>query len=357
MVAYMILAKAAFTVKKIKHHTAFLRTRLFAILLLSAMTTVSLIAFISMTRTVTINDGDTTKVLMTIRNDVGAVLSQAGIATGEYDKIETDGGKVISKIKVLRAFEVKVTADSKTHTLMLVGGSVSDALREADVVPQSEDTVNFDERDGLCADMHIFVDRIGYKTYEKTEKIAYKTISNDTSTLKKGITKIVTEGKQGERVTVFQDKIVNGEVVETIQVERYISKYSVDEVKMVGTASATPVVQKVSKEVMLDKNGVPLNYKTYYEGRATAYTASAGQSTASGRKPMVGHVAVNPSKIPYGTKLYICSPDGKYVYGYAIAADTGGALQSGKALVDVYYDTTAECRSFGARNMRVYILE
>ena len=38
---------------------------------------------------------------------------------------------------------------------------------------------------------------------------------------------------------------------------------------------------------------------------------------------------------PYGTKLYITSTDGKFVYGYAVATDTGIAVQKGQIL-DVY---------------------
>lgn len=78
--------------------------------------------------------------------------------------------------------------------------------------------------------------------------------------------------------------------------------------------------------------------------------------TSTGRPAAVGYVAVNPKVIPYGTRLYICSPDGSLVYGYAIAADTGGALMSGRVLVDVFYNTVAECNNFGRRTMSVYVL-
>ena len=36
-----------------------------------------------------------------------------------------------------------------------------------------------------------------------------------------------------------------------------------------------------------------------------------------------GVIAVDPTVIPYGTKMYIESADGKYIYGYAIAGDCG----------------------------------
>ena len=63
-----------------------------------------------------------------------------------------------------------------------------------------------------------------------------------------------------------------------------------------------------------------------FTATAVAYSARPGAGTASGRKAIPGHIAVNPNVIPYGTKLYITTPDNKVVYGYAVAADTGTAL-------------------------------
>ena len=69
-----------------------------------------------------------------------------------------------------------------------------------------------------------------------------------------------------------------------------------------------------------------------------------------------GGVAVNPNIIPYGSKLYIVSTDGSFVYGYATAVDTGGALMDGSAIVDCFYNTYDECVNFGRRDVNVYVL-
>ena len=67
-------------------------------------------------------------------------------------------------------------------------------------------------------------------------------------------------------------------------------------------------------------------------------------------------MAVDPDVIPYGTKLYIPSTDGKFVYGYAVATDTGIAVQKGEILVDLFYETYAESVINGAIQVNVYVV-
>ena len=80
-------------------------------------------------------------------------------------------------------------------------------------------------------------------------------------------------------------------------------------------------------------------------------------ASASGRRADVGHVAVNPNVIPYGSKLYITSADGSFVYGYAIAADTGTGLMNGVVDIDLFYETYLESCLNGVRYLNVYVLE
>ena len=106
------------------------------------------------------------------------------------------------------------------------------------------------------------------------------------------------------------------------------------------------------------RNGVPTHYESVIKNAtATGYTARAGAGTASGRRAGVGYVAVNPEVIPYGTKLYITSPDNKFVYGYAVAADTGTGLMEGIVDVDLFYSTYYESCLNGLRTVNIHILE
>ncbi|WP_243355016.1 LysM peptidoglycan-binding and 3D domain-containing protein [Bacillus litorisediminis] len=89
---------------------------------------------------------------------------------------------------------------------------------------------------------------------------------------------------------------------------------------------------------------------------ATAYTASCeGCSgiTATGinlkENPDAKVISVDPSVIPLGSKVYV---EG---YGYATAADTGGAIQGNK--IDVFIPDYEEAVQWGRKQVKVTIIE
>lgn len=110
----------------------------------------------------------------------------------------------------------------------------------------------------------------------------------------------------------------------------------------------------IPEDLNLDENGIPENYAYCVEAKATAYTGDP--ATASGRTPMPGHIAVDPKEYPYGTELYVVSADGKYIYGYCVAADTGGFVKMGNTDIDVYLDNEDMCDDWGNREVKIYVL-
>lgn len=78
---------------------------------------------------------------------------------------------------------------------------------------------------------------------------------------------------------------------------------------------------------------------------ATAY-ALRGR-TATGIQTAPGVVAVDPSFIPLGTRMYIPG------YGEGVAADTGGAVQG--AIIDVWFPTRAQALAWGRRTVTITI--
>lgn len=199
----------------------------------------------------------------------------------------------------------------------------------------------------------ITIKRVTYRNETETQSVDFETVKKNSKDVDLGKTKVQTEGKQGEALVTKKCKYVDGKKVSSETVDTKITKEPVDKVVLMGTKGSN-----VSNPVgtFTDMNGNTVAYSSVVTGSGTAYTAPAGSLTATGVTAYHGGVAVNPNIIPYGSKLYIVSTDGSFVYGYATAVDTGGALMSGTAIVDCFYNTYDECVSFGRRNVNVYIV-
>ena len=98
-----------------------------------------------------------------------------------------------------------------------------------------------------------------------------------------------------------------------------IIKEPADRVVLVGTKVKSSFKKTAS---------TPAAYKKVIAMTATAYVA--GGTTATGRPAQWGVVAVDPRVIPLGTRVYVETADGQYIYGTAVAADTGGAIKGNK---------------------------
>jgi 3D (Asp-Asp-Asp) domain-containing protein len=78
---------------------------------------------------------------------------------------------------------------------------------------------------------------------------------------------------------------------------------------------------------------------------ATCYILKG--TTASGLPVGPGIVAVDPTVIPLGTRLYIPG------YGKGIAADIGGGIKG--RIIDLWYSTYAQCAKWGRRTVTITI--
>ena len=108
-----------------------------------------------------------------------------------------------------------------------------------------------------------------------------------------------------------------------------------------------------SGNTVTTSDGQVLSYSSVLTMEATAYTG--GGTTATGTSARYGAIAVDPSVISYGTRMYIVTSDGKWVYGIATAEDCGGAIKGN--IIDLYFDDYNTCIQFGRRSCTVYILD
>ncbi len=319
-------------------------------------------------RKITVDNCGEEITVMLAKGTVADVLNKA--------RIEIDDSKIVvpseeseitedTKITISNAVNISVTADGESNEVSVSEGNVVDSLNSAGYDIDDNDVLSISRDSDVWDGMKVKIQRVTYKEETTTEKIKYDSVTKKSDKLALGKTKVQTEGEDGEKLITEKCKYVDGKKVSSEVVESKVVKEPVDEITLVGTAGTSSAGTSASGSssgsakatgTFTDQNGNVVEYSRVVTGSGTAYTASAGALTATGVAAYYGGVAVNPNVIPYGSKLYIESTDGSVVYGYATAVDTGGALMSGSAVVDCFYNTYAECVSFGRHNVNVYVL-
>ena len=331
--------------------------RVLAMGLVVCLLTMSVYAASDAANTVSIHDENQAEAVVTRTNQTDAqkILAEAGIEVSSTDAVSFTGIKDgRGEISIDRSFRVSITAGGATKSVALLDGTVADALKAAGVTPpDSDDEITHALSEALSGGEEIVLQRVSYETKEVRETVPFEVEERKTPVLKVGKTELMRAGRDGTSTRVYTTRIVDGVAEEPELTKDFIEEAPVTEVRLVG---ANVPVSDLQFDVDI-VNHAPVEYERVIKScRATGYSAKQGAWGASGNHLFYGHVAVNPREIPYGSKLYIASPDGKFVYGYAIASDTGVALMNGVIDVDLYYETYRESQLNGVRNVNVYIL-
>ena len=233
------------------------------------------------------------------------------------------------KIKIDHATDFKITADGKTRKYRTLANTVSEALKDNNIKVGKDDIVEPGMDELLTKNMKIVIKRVKIKEETKEEKIEFKTVTKDDSSLDEGTTKVVTEGVEGKAKVTYKVTYVDG--VESSRSE-------------ISRETLTAAVDKVVA------NGTRINFDGQSYSRklvVKAYAYTGGGTTAMGTRARVGEIAVDPGVIPLGSEVYI---EG---VGARRAEDTGGNIVGNT--IDIYMDTNAECISWGARYVTIYI--
>jgi len=178
-------------------------------------------------------------------------------------------------------------------------------------------------------------------------------------TLPAGTEQVLTEGRNGQLRCRAEVTYRNGQEQLRKVLEERVAVQPVDTVIAVGTGQglSLPDLQALPEAgdgILKLPTGEVLTYSETITSLATAYCDKG--LTATGTQARVGAIAVDPDCIPYGTRMFIVTLDGEYIYGIATAEDCGSKEYIHDTRIDLHFDTYAECRRFGARWCRVYIL-
>ena len=305
---------------------------------------------------VSVKNNGVIKKIVVSGGTVADALKQAGVKHGENQISVPSASTEIKSdtdIVILNAKKVSLTADGKTQNVLLPYGKVGESIILAGIRLSQDDILSVDRNTKVDDISELSIKRVIYKNVSVTEAVPFESKKENSDEIDLGDSKLKTKGVDGEKLVTKRVKYIDGEKDDEKVISEKITKKPVDEVTLVGTKGAASAG---GAGTFTDENGVKVSYSYKLTGSGTAYTAPAGALTASGHEVYEGGVAVNPALIPYGSKLYIETTDGIFSYGYATAIDTGGALMDGSAIVDLFYFSLDDCYSFGRRDVNVYVL-
>lgn len=338
--------------------------RALAIITMLAMTICAASTIVSAEAVYVIYDGDTCTTVESRGYTTAAVLKNAGIEVDTCDQVTSQRNeRGTTEITISRAQSVAINYQGATLHVYAHDETIRDLLARIGIAigVSTVSSLDLDIRteDGMVIDVTTYT----YKNVVEEEAIPYATERKANASLTKGKENVLQAGKDGTAEVTYYVTYANGEEISRRVVSSKEITPATTEIVEYGTKAATiERTDRIASDersedgsgVLTFQSGDTVTYSRVLTANATAYTAKAGSKTASGKTVYVGGIAVDPKVIPLGTKMYIQTTNGKFVYGTATAIDTGGAIKGNK--IDLFFSTYNECVQFGRRNCTVYIL-
>ena len=307
--------------------------------------------------TYVITDGGRVLTYSTYATDPAQVLDEAGLELDENDIFTIYGS---SAITVTRSQDITILYHGETMHVSSLGETVEElltrmniSLGESDILSQDLETATYDG-------MELRVEEVLHLDQTYTVTVPFDTTYCYDPTLPEGSETILTQGVDGQMLCTATVTYVNGaETGRSVNTESVLTA-PVTQIVAVGPAQqddgpvdpyGMPVIEDGTITL---PTGEVLTYTDTMTCVATAYCDRGKTATCTDAR--YGEIAVDPKVIPYGTRLFIITADGEYIYGIATAEDTGNPDYIHGNRIDLWYSDYDECIQFGVRTCIVYFL-
>lgn len=245
--------------------------------------------------------------------------------------------------KALRAITVKLKADGVTRRVRTTARTVGEFLGQQGLPVGNLDRVSPSCNSLLGPGMTVKIIRVTQRVLEKAVTLPFKTTVEFSQSLRPGIQRVIQEGREGSSICLYRLWMADGKVERKDLIDTRRVQKPINRVVAMGDRSFGP-----------SRGGLGARKVVWME--ATGYSPdprSCGKYatgiTSIGLHAGYGVVAVDPRVIPLGSRLYI---EG---YGYAVAADVGGAIKGLR--IDLGHDTHGTALAVGRRQVKVHVLD
>jgi uncharacterized protein YabE (DUF348 family) len=290
--------------------------------------------------------------LRSSRESIATALRDVGVRLGPGDAVQpTLDSELTAGVTVHldHATQLVVTLPTGKAVVYTHSATVGEALAESGLDLPFEYKLEPAADTPVSAGVAVHV--IGYseEQFLETERIERKTVYQADPSLPYGQRRVV-QGRDGVHYRRYAVVYQDGAELSRDLAEEWLDPEPVDTVIYYSTADA-PAASSAPASAPGGLTGATTMrvYATWYN------PASAGRSpsdpaygiTATGVPVDRGIVAVDPSVIPLGTRMYIPG------YGYAVAADTGGGIRG--QMIDLGYPDGVAV-DWSSRWVDIYIL-
>lgn len=278
--------------------------------------------------------------IYTIYDDPQDILAQAGVYLGTKDEYRLSTAKVANGtvITVHRAVPVQVVFKDRTEVVITGKPTAGELAASLGYGPGKGRTVP-GEQTQITPMTKVQIIALTEKTVTRKVPVMPPVVRQPDGALEAGLEEIVDDGQEGVKEATVKVKYEDGAEIGTETVAEKVLTTPKPQVVKVGT-----------RETVHTSRGT-MRFKQVHWMEATAYLPTDGGGhgiTASGLMARHGIVAVDPSVIPLGTRVYIPG------YGLALAADTGGMITGNK--IDLCIEDYDTAWRFGRRMVKVYVL-
>jgi uncharacterized protein YabE (DUF348 family) len=281
----------------------------------------------------TLDDNGVSISLETSELTVGRALQEVGVTLYLGDDVRPPLHTPMTaglEVSIRRSVPVSVELDGQTIHTRTHRGTVGELLAELGVVLIGQDysLPNLDEQ--LTADTTVHVVRVLEEILTEQEPIPFESAWQPDANLEIDHQRVAQEGAPGVLQRRIRVRYEDGQEVSRVVEDEWVAQEPTTHIMAYGTK----IVIRT-----LDTPDGPVEYWRTIRMLATSYTAATSGKdrshpaygiTAVGWEMRKGIVAVDPRLVNLFQEVYVPG------YGFAVAADTGGAIKGRR--IDLGYD-------------------
>jgi uncharacterized protein YabE (DUF348 family) len=332
--------------------------QLIAVLIPALIVVLSISGFVWVQKRVQVVVDSRTLQMTTQASTVAELLLEAGVSadsndlvTPAMDSVLEDGATVV----VRHSVPVTLDLNGGRVDVDVVGETVADALVAAGVDPAAHPAIIPSAEASLHPGMVVRVPDVFVRVVKQEATIGATVRREKDPSLPKGSKRVITSGRPGRVMRVYRVLVTNGSEGPRVLTATKVLRKPVERIVAVGTGRTSAL--KIAADPGPRASKAKASAKPPVGGRrmrveATAYSPrepGLDFRTATGARATHGVIAVDPRVIPLGTRVYVPG------YGYAVAADTGGAIKGSR--IDLCFETVAECIRWGRRTITIIVLD